>query len=56
MAGHVIEVDEFNRLLNDEWNIKVTAAALHQLSDLNCRKPQLLPLTQDIVKYNRYRD
>ena len=50
----VKEVDEFSRLLQDEWHIKVTATALQQQQELNWRSPQILPLTYDVVDFSGY--
>lgn len=50
----VNEVDNFLKLRESEWNVKVTASALRQRNDRNWRKPHLLPLTEDCLKFNKF--
>ncbi|XP_030840546.1 uncharacterized protein LOC105438115 [Strongylocentrotus purpuratus] len=54
MEDHVKTVNEFERLLVDEWNIHVTSSALQQRTEKNWKNPRTLPLTQDVVKFNKY--
>ena len=54
MEDHVKRVNEFERLLDDEWNIHVTSSALQQRTEMNWRNPKILPLTEDVVKFNKY--
>ena len=54
MEDHVKTVNEFERLLVNEWNIHVTSSALQQRTEKNWKNPRTLPLTQDVVKFNKY--
>lgn len=48
-----VEVDEFLKLRESDWD-KVTASARHQGEEEKWRNPQILPLTEDCVKFHGY--
>ena len=48
------KVDMFLELLDTEWLIKISSAALRTLSDGQFRKSQVLPVTEDLMKLREY--
>jgi hypothetical protein len=47
-------LEDFMFLCDKEWSIEVSSAALSTLTVEKMNKPQMIPLTQDIQKLNRF--
>ncbi|XP_060081304.1 uncharacterized protein LOC132560656 [Ylistrum balloti] len=49
-------VERFQRLYSMDWNTEVSSTALKSLETKKWNKPSLLPLTNDVVKFQKYLD
>lgn len=54
MDEEVKQIDNFLKLRESDWHIKISASALRQRNETNWRKPHILPLTEDCVNFNQY--
>ncbi|KAJ8050200.1 hypothetical protein HOLleu_03306 [Holothuria leucospilota] len=52
--GEAAEVDEFLKLKDSEWRAKITSSVLRQRGEQSWKKPKILPLTSDCVKFNNF--
>ena len=48
------EIDIFLQLFDAEWHNRVTAPALNNLSAKKRNKPEVLPLTEDLLEVRKY--
>ncbi|CAH0563141.1 unnamed protein product [Brassicogethes aeneus] len=47
-------IKRFRSLITNHWNTELSSIALKDLNEKNWEKPKLFPLTEDIIKFQRF--
>ncbi|KAG5873352.1 hypothetical protein JTB14_022145 [Gonioctena quinquepunctata] len=47
-------IEHLQKLIEDHWATEISSLALKDMTEKHWEKPQIIPITNDIIKFNNY--